>query len=230
MGIGIYVLYLGDGDHHDNRLVISGNEIRNTGHTSVVVSAAYGTTVIERNVLVPGGDNVRIGQGMFVREAGYFGEGNPALAKTTITNNTIIIDNDSAALWLDFATDAEITGNHIVMNNGMWASGIALLDGSTNSLVADNKIEGSANGAFALGYNWVAAPVEHNVYRGNNVSNFTPVDCPLAPGAHYALLPGANQNLVVGNGGQVIDLGEDNIITGLTKKPGNIGQMIKAVK
>ena len=95
-------------------------------------------------------------------------------------------------------------------------------------MVRNNRITGEAPFAMALvplvfgG----TAPAENNTFVGNNIRGFTPNPTLWGVGAHYVLMEGANNNLVVGNHGDVIDLGEDNIITGLTKKPGNIGQQL----
>jgi hypothetical protein len=53
-----------------------------------------------------------------------------------------------------------------------------------------------------------------------NVSRFNPSE------AHYLFEEGANHNVVAGHHGDVFDRGEGNRSTGLTKKPGNIGQQI----
>jgi hypothetical protein len=83
----------------------------------------------------------------------------------------------------------------------------------SNVLVRANRITGW--GPFALG---VLPPAGYNTFVGNNISGFTPFQ------AHYLFWEGANHNVVAGRHGDVIDLGEGNRITGLTKRPGNIGQ------
>jgi hypothetical protein len=85
----------------------------------------------------------------------------------------------------------------------------------SNVLVRGNRITGQ--GPFAL---VVAPPASYNTFVGNSINGFTPWV------AHYIFFEGANHNVVAGQHGDVIDLGEGNRITGLTKKPGNIGQQI----
>jgi hypothetical protein len=67
--------------------------------------------------------------------------------------------------------------------------------------------------------------VNNSVFLGNNLQGFTPVV------ADYALFD-SHDNTIVGVGNAtVLDLGSGNIITGLTKVPGeSIGERIKAAQ
>ena len=158
------------------------------------------------------------------------------VAKVHFAHNTVNVANPQAwGVACASCYDSVIEKNNISYSNG-WLGGISLLVDDwnpdkpvTGNLVRNNRITGEASFAIAVAPAALGgtATAENNTFVGNNVNLFTPDPTVWGFGAHYVLMEGANENLVVGNGGDVIDEGVGNVITGLTKKPGNVGELVK---
>jgi hypothetical protein len=210
MPIGIYIIDV------DARAHIAGNEIRNTMDTAILVVNDHTSEMmaasISGNTLVPSptemwgdpvlvaGLNVHAAHNQ-VEVANPFSWGVACLGcyDSVFEQNHLHYTGDNLA-GISFNVDPDL---------GLYFGEVS------NVLVRANRITGW--GAFAL---FVGSPASYNTFVSNDISGFTPSV------AHYIFMEGANDNVVAGEHGDVIDLGEGNEITGLTKKPGNIGQQI----
>jgi hypothetical protein len=207
MPIGIYILDV------DARAHIVGNEIRSTmdsaiilvnDHTSETMAAS-----VTRNILVPSPTEMW-GDSLIV----------VALSVHAAHNRVEVANPSSWGVACFGCRDSVFEQNRIHYGGG-YLAGISLVGDPyfgevSNVLVRANRITGW--GPFALA---VVPPASNNTFVGNNAAGFTPFE------AHYIFWEGSNHNVVVGQHGEVIDLGQGNRITGLTKKRGNIGQQIR---
>jgi hypothetical protein len=200
---------------------IEGNSIVNVLDWGIVVNS-YGydqmsAQVIE-NAISPG----KVGYPNFWGN----GIGNQGAPNTMIAKNTLNITNPYAdGMYTVDADGVSIIQNAVSMENSIYGA-ITLYDNSTHTVVSGNKIRGNGAAGFLLWGYGPEYPVENNTFVGNNINGFTPDPSSWGFAAHYLFID-ANNNLVVGNGGQVIDLGQGNIITGLTPVAGEIGQALK---
>jgi hypothetical protein len=206
------------------------NEILNTLGTAIIVGndialSEHMTVHIGRNTLIPSPSE-------------YYGDPLDVYnARVHVSRNTVEIANPTSwGLACVSCYDSVLEKNSI--SYGGWLGGIFLgvtpLEGVddwpvSGNLVRNNNIAGDAPFAVAsiphmLGSGAVA---ENNAFLGNNITRFEPDPTVWGFGGHYLLDEGTNLNLVVGDHGVVIDLGEGNVITGLTKQPGKMGQEIR---
>lgn len=206
------------------------NEIVNTLGASASVGnyiaiSEQMTVNIERNTLIPSPSE-------------YCGDPLDVYnARVHISRNTVVMANpNSWGLACISCYDSVIEKNDMSYHG--WLGGIFLgvtpLEGIddwpvSGNLVRNNNVAGEAPFAMAsiphmLGSGAVA---ENNTFPGNNITRFEPDPTVWDFGAHYLLDEGTNLNLVVGYHGVVIDLGEGNVATGLTKQPGKMGQEIR---
>jgi hypothetical protein len=154
-------------------------------------------------------------------------------SKVHITQNNIEVSNpESWGLACAPCYDSIVEGNDISYHG--WLGAISLVSlpfGSANywpvsgNLVRNNKLSGEAPFAIAVTPNLfgAVAEAENNAMLGNNISMFEPDPTVWGFGAHYFFDVGANYNLVIGNGGDVLDWGVGNVITGLTPVAGEVG-------
>jgi len=104
-------------------------------------------------------------------------------------------------------------------------AGIALFGLHDGAMVRNNKIGGE--GLIGI----LIVEVDNSVFMGNNLQGFTPINADYVLGPPGP--PGSNDNTIVGvgNGTVVVNFGSGNIITGLTRVPGeSIGERIKAAQ
>jgi len=111
--------------------------------------------------------------------------------------------------------DVKISGNKLSMNTIFWPG--MIVDGK-DILVTSNQIEGEGFAGIASFWG------DGIIITGNNVQNFTPIELPgFGLGAAIRLNPDTRNCVVVGgsNKTNVVDLGTDNIITGVNTMHGN---------
>ena len=109
-----------------------------------------------------------------------------------------------------------IRHNHIVMDGSNFGA-ITLYTGGNANVFSQNVVEGSAAYALGLASPFLPAlfPATDNVFRGNRLQRFTPVDSVFwGPGAHILFDENASDNVLVGRSGIVKDLGQNNSATG----------------
>ncbi len=209
------------------RARIIGNEIVNVNYVGIAFDSSPGTATISNNTIRTGPAQVpwfSYGTGIAVGIHTWFPTGS-----SNVSGNYIETVNPEAdgisfnGTFLDGASHL-ILQNHINMTGSNYGA-LSCYDATKNTVWKGNKVEGSmfyAQGIIPnlLNTNYVA---ENNVYQGNNIA---PAQAEYHVLCHY----GANNNMFVGYSGNVLDLGEDNRITGYTtmahEPPPNLGQRI----
>src|SRR6185503_13165050 len=85
-------------------------------------------------------------------------------------HNTVICDNVLAdGIVLVSSSGTVVTKNHVVMNDSFFG-GITLTEGTNNTYVGQNRVEGS--GAFALDIFGFTRTNRSNTLVGNNIASF----------------------------------------------------------
>lgn len=206
---------------------IEHNVIRDVDTAGVLVAGHTGQVWVEDNRISPGTPDYLTpyghGTGIIVGDAlggsAYLG------------NNTIECVSPWAAGILVAASrtlgevqdHAVIEHNQVTMDDS--AAAIALIGSVSNTLVADNRLEGTAEFAFQSGI-WFTPEdvVESNTFRGNNISRFE------STVADALFEENTRENLFLGSARSVIDLGVDNWISGTSKgkPPVPPGQQLKS--
>ncbi|MDX1664760.1 MAG: right-handed parallel beta-helix repeat-containing protein [Candidatus Promineifilaceae bacterium] len=232
-GQGIWVLSVGSGD-----MLIAGNVIRDVDAELGYAIAIFGTDatttiadnlfrgfntagilvgeyssphLIENNLVAPGPERYAAvssaGNGIlisnFVTQSG---------APVWVRGNRIICENPRAdGIIANFFTDnVNVSGNHVTMRDSHFG-GITLALGASDGYVGANRLDGSASFALSI-WNFGILPDvvnDNNTLVGNNIARFE------ASVADVFFSPAAVDNILIGNSGDVLDLGENNEITGV---------------
>jgi hypothetical protein len=138
--------------------------------------------------------------------AGWFldmtGATDPArLTKIVVTENQIETRGDRSTGIAIFSDGAVITSNHILLKGGPNSKGI--FHGTSNSIIANNKIEGSGSCAVMFSGFQKLTP-RRNVMMGNDLTLFK------ASLADVFL--GGSDNIVLKQTGNILDKGQMNLV------------------
>jgi hypothetical protein len=218
MGMGIALVLLAA----DTR--VAGNEIRGVNTNGILVSGSSHPVWIERNIVIPGPELFPCvasgGNGILVTNI-YQVE---PQAPVYISQNTVICDNPLAdGIGVTQIDGPVVTGNHVVMHDVLYG-GIGLYDQVSNANVGQNRVEGAGAYALDIYFGGWGAPVDRcNTFVGNNIAGFH------SSLADVFLDTTAEETVLVGDSGTVIDLGSKNRITGFTKlgPDSTLGQQIR---
>ena len=192
---------------------VENNTISGVNTSGILVGVHTGQVWVLDNHIAPG-----------PQQAPEYGGGNGIIIGNAlggvayVKGNTIDCENTwadgilvgASRSYGDIQDRAVIEDNHITMHDSLYG-GIGLIGSVENTLVAGNKLEGSA--AFALyGLQWLTASdtVEANTFIGNNISHFQ------SSIADVAFDLNTSKNLFIGRADGVIDLGVDNWISGFS--------------
>ena len=124
--------------------------------------------------------------------------------KYTIINNAIRVRGQASVGICPFADGAVVASNGVLAEGGAFVFAIA----NSNGYVAHNKIEGVGRHAMSI-RPFGPLKASNNVFVGNDLSQFK------ASVVDVALDKGANNNILLGSSGTVLDLGTGNQTTGL---------------
>ena len=158
---------------------VENNTISGVNTSGILVGVHTGQVWVLDNHIAPG-----------PQQAPEYGGGNGIIIGNAlggvayVKGNTIDCENTwadgilvgASRSYGDIQDRAVIEDNHITMHDSLYG-GIGLIGSVENTLVAGNKLEGSA--AFALyGLQWltVSDTVEANTFIGNNISHFQKLD------------------------------------------------------
>ncbi len=138
--------------------------------------------------------------------AGWFldmtGATDPArFTKIVVTENEIETRGDRSIGLVIISDGAIITSNHILLNGGPNSTGI--FHGNSDSIIANNKIEGSGSCAVMFAGFQKLMP-RRNVMMGNDLTVFK------ASMADVFL--GGSDNVVIKQTGNVVDKGQTNLV------------------
>ena len=198
----------------DGAANIARNQVYGHNFEGIAVSRHTRLAQIVDNLVVPGppqDPNFTSGNGIVCNLA--FG------GSCYIARNTVICENpaaDGIQLIGDSANpvnNSVIEGNDVVMNDSFFA-GISLYGDVSHNLVRANKITG--NGAFVMQVARFTSTEPgialSNTFVGNNIAQFE------ADIADVFLDVTSRNTIVNGYSGTVIDLGNENSVSGFTKK------------
>jgi hypothetical protein len=200
---------------------ITGNVIRDTRDTAILVQGASQPVWIEDNLIVPGNEPY---------DPTFFSPGNGIVAgqgsgPLRLRRNSILCGNpwaDGIALnglaFPNRAPGSSVVEHNDVTMHGSMFGGITIYGQLDPSLFANNRVRG--DGAFAALVTTFFGPEagRGHVFRGNNLTGFVSSVADVFFDVH------TRENVLVGNPGTVLDLGMDNRITGFS----NIGPVIGA--
>jgi hypothetical protein len=213
LGYGIALFGLSSDIRIANNTFIGGNT------SGILVGVNTGPAWIENNVVVPGPElypGHSAGNGITAAGNGF---GGPFY----IRRNVIDCENPLAdGIFVAFETnDSVVEQNRVTMRNSVYGA-ITLFDSVSNTYVGRNQIEGSGSWALNVqSFHLPELPNAANTFQANNISGFT------ATLHDVFFAASAYRNVLIGDGGTVLDLGTDNWITGFAKGPGgNVGARV----
>lgn len=208
------------------------NEFRGMNTAGVLVGLHSSSVWIEDNVIMPGPERFPDPPGISVSAGNGITVASSLGGPSYIRRNTVVCENpfadgiiiNATAAFGDDQDRSVIKQNRVEMNDSFFGA-ISLVGDVTNTYVGQNLLSGS--GAFALPVErWFPQDIQAgNTFVGNNISRFE------SQVADVFLDINSRNTVLVGNGGTVIDLGEDNQITGVSVSSGAaIGKQIKSAQ
>ena len=201
---------------------IEGNQIGSSLEGGIFLINSSGHVTIAHNTIAPGPGDLNslfsIGNGIYLLD--FDGRG----AAYVVTDNKLDIENPYAdGIILDGSgsiSGAVVNGNEIDMH-GTYYGAVSMFQNVSNSLIANNRIRGSASFGLDILQYEDGADAGSNTFVGNNLATFS------ASVADLFLDGSTHDTVFVGRGGTVIDLGANNHVTGLTPMGGaTIGQQV----
>lgn len=231
MGFGILGMLM-----NDITVTLSGNILTNASRSNlqfmdIITTEGISTVLLENNHIETSEEGIfwpttSAPNGLVI--GGYFMPADPN-TKYIITKNYVetrganLTTGASSGGIMVLANDTIVKGNHIVIGGRPTNRGIYVM--GSDSLIANNKIEGSGQTAYFLYPNGGRLP-DNNVFVGNNTNNFAGLTALIYYTAKY--------NTFVGGGGTVAPLGpfidDSNVFTGLNvgTTPGDVGDAVSA--
>ena len=201
------------------------NRIRGVNTEGILVVGNLGPVWVEDNVVIPGPEKfpgiasagIGIAAGMNTLLFGLTELGGPYY----INRNEVVCDNPNADCILLFESrGAVVTNNHLVLRGAF--DGITLLNDASDSYIGQNRVEGT--GLFAIDIFQIPLfepSVRANTFVGNNIARMR------SEVVDVFLDVNAQDTVLVGQSGSVVDLGVNNSITGFTKSGSGLGQQIR---
>jgi hypothetical protein len=203
--------------------VVARNTIRNVGGSGVLAYQAgtadrRATALIVDNVIEPGPERTPFTYGGLGIVAGislnasFAIKGNVIRCENSFADGIALIRGPNSAFYpVGDLADSTVTNNHVVMHRSTFGGGISIYDRGSHNYIGQNRIEGDAAWGLGILRIFWNLPADGNVFVGNDLSQLSPAI------AHVLFDVIAQDNVLTGNGGSVVDLGTGNQITGVSK-------------
>ena len=190
-------------------VTVAGNEVHDVASGGVLAIQAGGRVEITRNVIVPGTTSgFAFGNAMQLigADGGSYVVTHNRIACENPWADAILVVANEDVLGYGAVTDLVVSDNDVTYHGDYGA--ISLLGEISGATVSGNRIRGAGLYALGLVPLFPGELAASNTFVGNNLTGF---DATLAD---TLIFSHAEDTVLVGNGGTVLDLAADSEITG----------------